>query len=183
VIVDRVSTESSRPTPDEFARALMTDHAPALRRYVGRLLPGDAYRAEDIVQETLLRAWQHYDAVTAQASPRPWLFRVARNLSVDWYRRQAARPAEVEADGVEGPDPQALDRLDDVLRAHMIRDALLPLSMAHRQVLMHLYYFGYSQAEVARLLGVAQGTVKSRAHYAAEQAREALSAAGVKRAG
>jgi len=58
------------------------------------LTSGDRQRAEDIVQETLLRAWQHPDAI-AERPPRPWLFAVARNLAVDAYRARKARPREV----------------------------------------------------------------------------------------
>jgi RNA polymerase sigma-70 factor (ECF subfamily) len=158
---------------DHFAWVLMNVHAPPLRKYVTRLMAGDADRSEDIVQETMLRAWQHREVIVAQASARPWLFRVARNLSVDWYRRQAARPTEVpdEAAG-DDADVFAMDRLEDVVRRQLITDLLKPLSDQHREVLIQLYYFDRTQAEVAEVLGVAEGTVKSRAHYALSEIRQ-----------
>ena len=166
-----------RPGPrderlEDFARLLVEVHAPGLRRYVARLLPGDPHRTEDVVQEVLLRAWQNRDQLAGQKSTRPWLFRVARNLSVDWYRRQTSRPVEVpDENTLDLADDLALDRLENVLSRCLLTDALRPLSHQHREVLVQLYYFGRSQAEVALVLGIAQGTVKSRAHYALAEIR------------
>lgn len=167
---------------DDFARSLMFEHAPPIRKYVTALLSGDVERTEDIVQETLLRAWQHRQALASHASPRPWLFRVARNLSVDWHRRRAARPVEVTADIIGDGDLIALDRTENVLRRRVLIDVLKSLSAENRDVLMHLYYYGRTQAEAAEMLGIAQGTVKSRAHYALAEMRQVLIAQGILRA-
>ena len=68
-----------------LVRTLYAEHAGPLLRYAMHLTSGDRQRAEDIVQETLLRAWMHPDAI-ADRPARPWLFAVARNLAVDAYR-------------------------------------------------------------------------------------------------
>lgn len=169
--------------PETFVRELMIEHGPPLRRYLARIVRGDAHKVEDILQETLLRAWQHADALRDSGAARPWMFRVARNLAFDLHRRQAVRPVEVEADDTDGADLRLGDDLDNVLRAHLLIDALGSLSRLHREVLIYLYYYGMSQAEVAGMLGVAQGTVKSRAYYAVAQARRALAGHGVENAG
>ena len=79
---------------EKLVRALYAEHAGPLLRFASRLMSGDRRRAEDIVQETLLRAWLHPDAL-ADRPARPWLFAVARNLAVDWFRAGKARPPEV----------------------------------------------------------------------------------------
>jgi RNA polymerase sigma-70 factor, ECF subfamily len=74
---------SRRVSSDEdLIRALYAEHAGPLLRYAMHLMSGDRQRAEDIVQETLLRAWQHPEAI-ADRPARPWLFAVARNLAID----------------------------------------------------------------------------------------------------
>src|SRR5687768_4657300 len=75
---------SARPddSGEDFARGLLVKHGPALHRYVSNLLSGDRYRTEDIVQETMLKAWQNERSLTVETA-RPWLFRVARNLAMD----------------------------------------------------------------------------------------------------
>src|ERR1039458_1941160 len=81
------------PVSDEMlVRTLYAEHAGPLLRYAFHLTSGDRQRAEDIVQETLLRAWLHPDAI-AERPARPWLFAVARNLAVDSHRARNARPA------------------------------------------------------------------------------------------
>src|ERR671923_1102368 len=80
------------PVSDEaLVRALYSEHAGPLLRYALQLTGGDRQRAEDIVQETLLRAWLHPEAI-ADRPARPWLFAVARNLAVDAHRARKARP-------------------------------------------------------------------------------------------
>lgn len=71
-----------RACDEALVRALYAEHAAPLLRYALRLTSGDRQRAEDIVQETLLRAWLHPEAI-AERPARPWLFAVARNLAVD----------------------------------------------------------------------------------------------------
>src|SRR5258708_10574372 len=79
---------------EELVHALYDEHAGPLLRFALHLTSGDRQRAEDIVQETLLRAWQHPDAIVSRPA-RPWLFAVARNLAVDAHRARQARPNEV----------------------------------------------------------------------------------------
>jgi RNA polymerase sigma-70 factor (ECF subfamily) len=82
---------SGRVADEAFVRALYAEHGGALLRYALHLTGGDRQRAEDLVQETIVRAWRHPEAL-ADRPARPWLFAVARNLAVDSYRARQARP-------------------------------------------------------------------------------------------
>lgn len=175
IVPDRGQSEGER-----FSRSLVYEHARPLSNYVVKLLAGDVQQSEDIVQETLLRAWQHREVLAVPASLRPWLFRVARNLSVDWQRWRAARQVEVSMDQADDATLIAVDRTENVLRRRALVEVLQRLSPQHRDVLMYLYYYGLTQAEVAMVLGIAQGTVKSRAHYALTLTREVLIRQGMR---
>src|SRR5258708_27824170 len=95
---------------EELVRALYAEHAAALLRFTLRMTDGDRQRAEDIVQETLLRAWLHPEAISERPA-RPWLFAVARNLAVDAYRARRARPHGVGGGALElGAAPDEADR-------------------------------------------------------------------------
>jgi RNA polymerase sigma-70 factor (ECF subfamily) len=164
---------------DETAlRELYDAHAGALLAYAIRLTGGDRGRAEDVVQETLLRAWRHRHALDESRGPlRPWLFTVAHHVAIDAYRARAARPAEV-GDAVLEAVPSA-DDIDARLDRLLIADALTALSAEHRSVLIETYYRGRSVAEAAEALGVPPGTVKSRTFYALRALKLALAERGV----
>jgi RNA polymerase sigma-70 factor (ECF subfamily) len=159
-------------------RALYDGHAPVLLAYALRLTGGDRGRAEDIVQETLVRAWRHLDRLGQDTGPvRPWLFTVAQRVAIDAHRARRARPAEV------GDAPLAsmagLDELEPTLDRIVVTDALDSLSREHRAVIVETYYRGRSVAEAARVLGVPEGTVKSRCYYALRALKLALAERGV----
>lgn len=163
---------------EQLLRALFDDHASALLGFSLRLTGGDWQRAEDVVQETLLRAWRHPEALAAERGPvRPWLFTVARRVAIDAERVRAARPAEV-SDEVLAALPMG-DDIDRVLESWLVADALAALSPAHRGVLLATYFRDRSVSEAARELGVPEGTVKSRTHYALQALRLALQERGV----
>jgi RNA polymerase sigma-70 factor (ECF subfamily) len=152
------------PVSDEaLVRALYSEHAGPLLRYALHLTSGDRQRAEDIVQETLLRAWLHPEAISERPA-RPWLFAVARNLAVDAYRARRARPHEVGEGALELLS--APDEADRALESWAVADALRSLRPEHRRVLLETYYRGRSVAEAASVLGIPAGTVKSRTFYA-----------------
>ena len=158
---------------------LYDEHATALFGYALRLTGGDRVRAEDVVQEALIRAWQHLDRLDpSRGSVRPWLFTVTRHLVVDAHRARAARPTEVgEAPLALVPDP--VDGLDATLDRIVITDALGALTAEHRAVLIETFYRGRSVAEAAAALDIPEGTVKSRAYYALRALRLALTERGV----
>ncbi len=161
----------------ELMRALHDEHAGVLWSYALHLTGGDRGRAEDIVQETLLRAWRHPEVLDQSGrSARSWLLTVARNLVIDDYRARKVRP-EVSTEKL--PEPVVDDSTDEVLQSWMVADALGRLSEAHRRVLFECYYAGRSVAQAARLLDVPEGTVKSRLHYAMGTLRLILAESGV----
>jgi RNA polymerase sigma-70 factor (ECF subfamily) len=175
VVPDVAST-----TDELLLRELYARHGPPLYRFALRLLGGDRQRAEDVVQETLLRAWRHPQAVADEAGdPRPWLFTVARHLVVDGIRAQRARPDEVAMDRLD--TLPADDTLEATLESWVVADAVATLSPAHRQVLTETYYRGRSVAEAASALHVPPGTVKSRTYYALRALRLALEERGLTR--
>lgn len=170
--------DETRTADEVLIRALYAEHGPALLLYGLRLTDGDRARAEDLVQETLLRAWRHPDALAGdRGSVRPWLFTVARHLAVDAHRARRARPPEV-GDAALATVPSE-DVLDRALQAWQVADALATLRPDHRNVLLETYYRGRSVAEAAAVLGVPPGTVKSRTFYALRALRLAFEERGV----
>jgi len=164
-------------TDEDLVRVLYDEHGGPLLGYALRLTRGDRQHAEDVVQETLLRAWRHPEALDGtRGSVRPWLYTVARNLVIDGERARRARPHEV-GDEVLSLLPSD-DDLEQVIDAWEVADALWQLRTEHREVLRETYYGGRSVAEASRVLGIPEGTVKSRTYYALRALRLVLEERG-----
>jgi RNA polymerase sigma-70 factor (ECF subfamily) len=157
---------------------LHDEHAAALWRFCLRLVSNDRGRAEDVVQETMLRAWRHRAVLDSPApAVRAWLFTVARNIVIDEWRSRRARSEMPVADVPE--DGDAADESDQLLLSWVVAEAVTRLSADHRAVLIECYYRGRPVSEASRRLGVPEGTVKSRTHYALRALKLALEEMGV----
>ena len=160
---------------------LYTEHAGALLRYALRLT-GDRARAEDVVQETLLRAWQHPHVFDdSERSPRAWLYRVARNIIIDEQRTSRFRREVSAPDGSDEFEQRGPDEVDAALDRLLIAEALTRLSPEHRAVVRRSYYLGWTTAQIADDLQIPEGTVKSRLHYAMHALRVTMQEMGVTR--
>lgn len=154
-------------TADEQLTELYESYGRPLLNYLVKLTLGDRRLAEDIHQETFIRAWRHlsnHDVVDLEAF-RPWLYTVARRLVIDSLRARRARPPELMVDDLSHL-PVTEDATSGIAAAHALREAMLKISTEHRYVLIELYYHGRTPTEVANALGIPVGTVKSRAYYA-----------------
>jgi RNA polymerase sigma-70 factor (ECF subfamily) len=161
---------------ETLLRALHDEHAAALWNFVLHLTGGDRSRAEDVVQETLFRAWRRPAVLSQQeSSARGWLFTVARNIVVDGWRADRRRPT-TSAESV--PEPLEPDSTDRALQAMVVAEAMRRLSHDHGAVLLECYYRGCTAAQAAVRLGVPVGTVKSRLHYALHALRLVLEEMG-----
>jgi RNA polymerase sigma-70 factor (ECF subfamily) len=159
-----------------FVRAVYAEHGAALLAYVTRLT-GDRVLAEDVLQETLLRAWRQAGKLGADGRPlRPWLFTVAARIVVDGRRARSSRPHEVRAEALE--HLAAGDELDRAMESWQVAEAFKTLSAEHRAALVETYYLGRSVAEAAAALGVPPGTVKSRVFYGLRALRLVLEERG-----
>ncbi|GIF05946.1 sigma-70 family RNA polymerase sigma factor [Actinoplanes siamensis] len=165
---------------DTLVKLLYEEHAGPLLMFVLRLTGGDRQRAEDIVQETLLRAWRNAHRLGAQGqqSLRPWLVTVARRIAIDEHRSANARPAETYDRELES-FPTTSDETDRVLQSMTVSDALRQLSHSHREILIETYFRGRTVPEAAEVLNLPLGTAKSRVYYALRALRTALQQRGV----
>lgn len=174
-----IGSANARDEQERALRALYEEQADHLYSYVVRLLGGDRHRAEDIVQETLLRCWRRQDLRVGGQLLRPWLFRVARNLVIDGHRRRLARPHEIDGDGWLRELSDEADEIEELLSSVVVGEAMKALAPSHREALYETYFVGRTTREAAVALGVPQGTVKSRVYYALRALRLALEERGV----
>ena len=160
--------------PNPSVSEAMLRAVPSLRAFAISLC-GNVDRADDLVQETLLRAWRHPDSLlNGKGSIRGWLFTVARNIITDLARARAARPTEVAETPYSQPIEQ--DHANAVVDSMVVVDAMQRLSDEHREVLVETYFHGRSVTEAAKALGIPPGTVKSRSYYALRALRDTISA-------
>jgi len=165
---------------EELMTALYTEHYGVLLGFVSRY-ERDRHRAEDLVQETLLRAWRHIERIdVSRDTTRSYLLTIARNVVSNAWRAEQRRPKLVS-------DPDAVaavaetDNVDQLVQGWLIRAALDRLSVEHREVVQSVYYDGRTVADTARRLSVPEGTVKSRAYYAVRALRAVFEEMGVLR--
>jgi RNA polymerase sigma-70 factor, ECF subfamily len=163
---------------DRLVADLYRQYRTPLLAFVLRLTAGDRQQAEDIVQETMLRAWRQGGRLDPSApSLMPWLATVARRIVIDEQRKKDARPPETGEDKLE--KASVGDLTDDVLRSVIVTDALRALSPSHRQVLNETILSDRTVNEAAQVLGIPVGTVKSRVYYALRALRLVLAERGV----
>jgi RNA polymerase sigma-70 factor (ECF subfamily) len=135
-------------------------------------MTGNAHDAEDLVQETFLRAYRSFDRFQPGTSARAWLLTILQRLRTDAFRRRSRRPQTVELSG-EGPTiPPPQDALAD---GHEdLERALQGLPDTFRTAVVLRDLRDLSYAEIAQVLGVPVGTVMSRIHRGRALLREAL---------
>jgi len=139
--------------------------------------------AEDVLQETFWRVWQHASMYQSQRGPfTGWLFRIARNLAIDSYRRQRVRPqaitemneAEPILDRIPDRDPDVAEQTASRLKAQQVQAALKDLPKEQRLVLEMAYFYGMTRQEIAEATGEALGTIHTRARLALQKLRQKL---------
>jgi RNA polymerase sigma-70 factor (ECF subfamily) len=145
-------------------------------RYLLRLTLGDHREAEDYLQETFLRSWRWLQEHTVDPKiTLPWLYTVARRIFIDGVRARQARPIEVVATNLNLPSQPDSD-IERVVQVHALRKAMLSLSPEHRATLIEIFYHERTAKEAGVILGIPEGTVRSRAYYALQALRRAAEA-------
>jgi RNA polymerase sigma factor (sigma-70 family) len=135
---------------------------------------GQASTSEDLVQEVFLRVLKYKHTFKGQGQFRSWLYQIARSARADHYRKRG-RETELTEEAQEmlvSPDTGASELLAGEQRAALVRAALLRLPEAKREVLVMSRFQNLRYTEIARALGVAEGTVKVRVHRAMKELRE-----------
>ncbi|BCJ52724.1 RNA polymerase sigma factor [Actinoplanes sp. NBRC 14428] len=170
-----------RVSPDEeLMTALYTEHYAVLLSFISRYVH-DRHKAEDLVQETLLRAWRHIGHLEPDPGrTRSYLLTIARNVVTNAWRAEQRRPHLVADDAAVEAMPSA-DTVDQMVEGWLVAEALERLSADHRAVVQAMYYEGRTVADAARSLSVPEGTVKSRAFYAVRALRQVFEEMGVLR--
>jgi RNA polymerase sigma-70 factor (ECF subfamily) len=136
-------------------------HAGPIFNYLLRLT-GETVAAEDVLQEVFVAAWQGARGFRGRAQVKTWLFQIAHNQAVSWWRHH--RPISLEElenvadEDAEGPDDQA----ERVWQADQVKSALERLPAKHREVIELAFVHGLSYKEIAQVVNRPVGTVKSR---------------------
>jgi RNA polymerase sigma-70 factor, ECF subfamily len=156
---------------DRRMRTIYEQHAGALLRALLNWTRGDWQAAEDMMQETMLRAWRHLETLdTDPHALRPWLFAVARRIAIDRFRAREVRPPETEPETLEQLAEPA-EPLERLLDRETLLGVLRGLSEAQRSALVQVYLLDQTVPEAAATLGLPEGTVKSRLHHGLRAAR------------
>ena len=160
-------------------RVLYQRHNVRIYRFILRLV-GKADLAEDIVSLVFLEVWRFAGRFKAESEVVTWLLAIARHKAISALRRRSEpqlddRVAAAIPDPNDNPETH-LDRKD---RCEIIQKCLTRLSPSHREIIDLAYYHEKSVKEVAQIVGVPEGTVKTRMFHARKHMSKLLSAAGI----
>jgi len=159
-------------SPNPGVRDAMLAQVPSLRAYAISLCRG-ADRADDLVQETLMRAWAHIDSFEAGTNMAAWLFTILRNAFNSEYRK--LRHEVADGEGTYAATLKSLPEQNSRMQFDELRAALRRLPIDQSEALVLIGALGFSYEEVAEICGCAVGTIKSRVNRARRKLAEIMS--------
>lgn len=148
-------------------------HLPALRRYA-RMLTGDAWASDDLIQDTLERACSKWTLWTANSNLRAWLFTLMHNVHISQIRQRRYHPPPVMMQDADACETELISPPDATDERLDLQACLMRLPDDQRQVLLLVTLEAMSYQDVATTLGVPVGTVMSRLHRARARLRELM---------
>jgi RNA polymerase sigma-70 factor, ECF subfamily len=162
-------------------RLLFVRHNARVFRFLRRLVD-NAATAEDLVTETFVEVWRRAGRFEARSKASTWILGIARYKALSALRRRHVVQLdddafELVADPMDDPEVHAQNNK----RAAVLRDCLRQLPPAQREILDLIYYHEQSVADVARIVGVPENTVKTRAFYARKRVAELMAERGIER--
>lgn len=178
-------------------RLLYAAYRPRLWRYLWQQLDGDGSVVEDVLQEVFLAIWRSAESFRGEAQVNTWIFRIAHYQVLHRRRDRARRPerhlasldsgndvtgdlleeCDLEGDGDMARASQRESHEDEVINRLTLAAALDQLSPRHRDALELVFQHGFTLEEVARILDIPLGTVKSRISYARRALQQELARA------
>ncbi len=173
VLLHAIAAGDARALDMLYAR-----HGPYLLGYLLTCL-NDRAAAEEVLQDVMLAVWQHAAGFRGESKVRTWMLTIARNRAINRQRRHA--PALVSLDdGFDSPSPDTgpMERVERATRQQALQEALRRLPAEQREILDLVFYQQLSGPEVADVLQITLGTVKSRLHRAKEALRRTLQVMG-----
>ncbi|PIR41105.1 MAG: RNA polymerase subunit sigma [Candidatus Yanofskybacteria bacterium CG10_big_fil_rev_8_21_14_0_10_46_23] len=157
--MNKEAIQSFQSIVEQYERRIINFHY----RFVG-----NRQDAEDLAQETFIKAYKKLDTLKDKAKLRSWLFQIARNISIDHFRKHKDREVALENEAlqhfaqlafVDYKTQETQNALKEELDACLKR-----LSDQDRRIIKLLYYEGFSYKEISQTLGINQNTLKSRLH-------------------
>ncbi|MEO0561499.1 MAG: sigma-70 family RNA polymerase sigma factor [Chloroflexota bacterium] len=153
--------------------ALYTRHGPGLLGYLSGQLGNNRQLAEEVLQDVMLAAWKSAPNFRGDSKVRTWLIAIARNLAINVRRKRKVQVVELH-DVYKEESTSPLERLERMDRAEALKAALRELPDSQRETLELVFFHQLSGPEVAEVLDISVGTVKSRLHRAKETLRGLL---------
>lgn len=149
----------------------LLEHMPAIRGFA-RTFERDAARADDLVQDTLMKAWANRENYKPGTNMKAWLFTILRNVYISYYRKK--RREVEDTDGAMTASLAEKGRQEGHMAVLKLREALAELPDEQRESLIMVGAAGFSYDEAAEIAGVAAGTIKSRVSRARARLTELL---------
>jgi len=157
---------------------LYARHHVRVYRFVLRLV-NEAATAEDVTSDVFLDVWKHAGRFEGRSQVSTWMLSIARHKAISALRRRVDEPLDNE---IAGEIPDSADGPEAILQKQnesaVLRQGLMQLSPAHREIIDLVYYHEKSVAEVAEIIGAPQNTVKTRMFHARKRIAALLDARG-----
>jgi RNA polymerase sigma-70 factor (ECF subfamily) len=170
---------------EEAFRCLVERYMNLVVGYFVHRVGGGGQQAEDLAQDVFFKLWRHAARYSVKAKFSTYLYSVAHNTLVDFMRRKGTRFEEVSVDDEKERDliaetadsgvPEPLEKLALDEQISLLKQALAKLRLPEREALLLVLADGLSYKEVSEILGIPEGTVKSRLHAALARLRKFLS--------
>lgn len=155
---------------------LYTRHGANVLNYLTSILH-DRAQAEEVLQDVMLAAWEHAATFRGESKVRTWLLTIARHRAINAQRRVLPNFVPLE-ESASSADTTPLEKVERKTRQQRLQAAIQELPPFHQEILVLVFYHQLSGQEVADVLGVSLGTVKSRLHRAKEMLRRVLVSMG-----